>query len=248
MIPPVGRTRAWAMPGWSMLAWGMVMMGAGAGFAAITEDVLDCDGLTAADPIVVSLVRDHHRSWLTGLMRVLSDVAAPEVLAFAAALIGAGLAWRRITVAPLLLLGAAGIGSILMGAAVRLLVERPRPPVAWRAIGGDGFSFPSQHTMTAMSVAGMLAYLITASRPARWRPRRQRAAMTTVVWAGALLAATGVGFSRVYLGVHWPSDVACSGMLGAGWLAALIITSISWRAAGAAIGTARARAGRASGE
>src|SRR4051794_15662345 len=115
MISPIDRTRAWAMPGLSMAAWGTVMMGAGAGFAAIAEDVLDRDGLTGLDPTVVSLVREHRRSWLTGFMRVLTDVASPAVLAFAAALIGVWLAWRRLSIAPLVLLGAAGIGSILAG-------------------------------------------------------------------------------------------------------------------------------------
>ncbi|MFI8261213.1 phosphatase PAP2 family protein [Streptomyces sp. NPDC085665] len=117
---------------------------------------------------------------------------------------------------------AGALGFLLIAQAVRYAVmyavARPRPPVAdWAALA-TGFAYPSGHAATSALVAGLLAW-------AAWRTATPAAARLY----GALAAcwAVTVGLTRIYLGVHWPTDV-----LG-GWLYAL-----TWLTAAGAVAVA----------
>jgi membrane-associated phospholipid phosphatase len=93
-------------------------------------------------------------------------------------------------------------GGCLIGLAMNYAVGRERPvPDAWAGAAG-GPSFPSGHTTAATVAALLLAWAITrvvTARPAQ-----------VAVWVAAAAWAVGVGWSRVWLGVHWPTDVLCA--------------------------------------
>jgi undecaprenyl-diphosphatase len=77
----------------------------------------------------------------------------------------------------------------------------------------DSWSFPSGHSLNSMVVLGLLTVLAVRERPGRlWR--------TLIITLGTFLVLV-VGFSRVYLGVHWPSDVLAGWLIGALWLVLL---------------------------
>lgn len=98
-------------------------------------------------------------------------------------------------------------GAMLISDAVKLLVARPRPPIEHlQAV--SGYSFPSGH---ATQASAFWFSLVLALR-ARAQPRTVRLA-----GAGAVLLVTAVALSRVYLGVHYPSDVIAGILLGTGW-------------------------------
>jgi undecaprenyl-diphosphatase len=94
------------------------------------------------------------------------------------------------------------------------VISRPRPPVADWAGAASGASFPSGHTTAATLFALSAAWTIAARVPAGG-PRR-------AVWAGAAVYAAAVGWSRVWLGVHWPTDVAAGWLFGTAWTAGCI--------------------------
>jgi len=112
-------------------------------------------------------------------------------------------------------------------------IGRPRPPAADWAWHADGPALPSGHTTTSALVAGMICLAVSGGSSRR---RRQAGIALAVSWAAA------VGLTRVYLGVHWPSDVV------AGWLLAtalvLAVRAVLGRRQSAMAGRA-GRAGRA---
>ena len=123
--------------------------------------------------------------------------------------------------AGLLLAGTASLG-IYAGLLVNHLVGRARPPYEdwWGAAGGP--AFPSGHT-TVATVVGLSAAWALAQR---WSERRG------ALLAGAAAVALAVGWSRAWLGVHWPSDVVGGWLFGTAWAlgAALLLQRLRRRA------------------
>jgi Membrane-associated phospholipid phosphatase len=86
----------------------------------------------------------------------------------------------------------------------------------------ESFSFPSGHTLNSTAIIGALAYLTC------WLSRRLWVRVVAIIVSTAWIVA--MGLSRVYLGHHWPSDVALGWSLGLTWLAALIWAHRAWLA------------------
>jgi len=99
-------------------------------------------------------------------------------------------------------------GAMLISGWVKLLVSRPRPPVE-HLQGVTGSSFPSGH---ATQASAFWFSLVLAMPAAGTSPK-----LTRVAAGLALLIVLTVAASRVYLGVHYPSDVVAGMLLGAGW-------------------------------
>jgi membrane-associated phospholipid phosphatase len=147
---------------------------------------------------------------------------APRKLAAAVTATGVGVVPYLLAIVAGVIRGSGPYGRALMAvrAVVTLLgvqllrfglsvaVGRERPPAADWAVHVSGFAFPSGHTVTSATAAGLLLW-------AAWHRLHgaARAAVVTCVttWAVA------VGLSRVYLGVHWPTDVA------GGWLFTIVL-------------------------
>ena len=94
------------------------------------------------------------------------------------------------------------------------VIARARPPRADWAGAAAGASFPSGHTTAATMFALSCAWTAAARVPPGWSRR--------AVWAGAAAYAAIVGWSRLWLGVHWPTDVTAGWLFGAAWTAGCI--------------------------
>ncbi|MGB8956037.1 MAG: phosphatase PAP2 family protein [Tumebacillaceae bacterium] len=113
----------------------------------------------------------------------------------------------------LVLFVAAVGGSVILNTVLKHIIMRARPLESAIAME-DGFAFPSGHSMAAVALYGTLTYLLWKHVPAR----AGRVLMLLV----SLLMIEGIGWSRVYLGVHYPSDVIGGYLMSAAWLLAVI--------------------------
>ncbi len=165
----------------------------------------------ATDLQAVRDVAAHRSPAETELARVLSRLGSSLVIGFLA-LAGCLILYRRAGAAAAARLAISVGGAVVIFNADKLLVARPRPPVA-HLEAVTNFSFPSGHA--TLSAAFYLALLILSVA----RPGRGRRAAAAGVFVVALLL--GIAASRVYLGVHYPTDVAAGLTLGAAWAAAV---------------------------
>jgi undecaprenyl-diphosphatase len=172
---------------------------------------------TLASPLdrpVLRFAVEHRTAWLTSLMLAVTNLGAPALLVVVAAGLGwAWWAWRRTSL-PLVMLLSAWLGAEVLFNVAKLLVDRPRPPIAMAAEHFGGLAFPSGHATQAAAVWGMVGALAILSV----NTRRAK----TAVCATAVGLALVVGVTRIYLGAHWTSDVLGGWLLGALWTAAVV--------------------------
>jgi membrane-associated phospholipid phosphatase len=149
-----------------------------------------------------------------------STIVLPALVAVGAVVARGGRDYGR-RIASGLLLSLVASAGVYAEARVNALVGRARPPVAdWAGVAG-GSAFPSGHTTTATLFAASCAWALAARVPAGW-PRR-------AVCAGAVVYAAAVGWSRVWLGVHWPTDVIGGWLFGVAWMAGSIAVLLALR-------------------
>jgi undecaprenyl-diphosphatase len=119
-----------------------------------------------------------------------------------------------------LLVVSAVVAGTLFFELVKVLVQRPRPLLEDARIVQGGFSFPSGHSTVAATFYGTLAYLaIRNLQQYRWK-------VLVAMATGVLVLAIGV--SRIYLGVHYPSDVLAGWAAGALWVVLMIVADQFW--------------------
>lgn len=109
---------------------------------------------------------------------------------------------------------AGAIFVTLLNKTLKHMVQRPRPQEVVHLINEGGFSFPSGHSITSMFVYGLLIYLV------RTNVKNKTAA--NILTAALSFLAVCVGMSRVYLGVHYPTDVLAGWCLGIAVMTAMI--------------------------
>lgn len=112
------------------------------------------------------------------------------------------------------LLAVSTLGMMALSESLKVEYHRVRPPAYFAYDEPTNYSYPSGHADTSISFYGLLAWIATRYIPSR---AGRRAA-----WAAAAMLVLAIGFSRVYLGVHYPSDVLGGYALGLVYLSALI--------------------------
>ena len=152
--------------------------------------------------------------WLDGAAVLITRSAdAPVAFAVVTAAVVALLVWRRWVPAAML---AFTLAPALCNYALKELAARPRPEYAIMGLDPTSFSFPSGHAVFAAYFGGCLIHLAEGVIP--------NVGIRRGIQILAGLWAVGVGVSRVYLGVHWPSDVVGGFIFGG--LALLAATSL----------------------
>jgi membrane protein DedA with SNARE-associated domain/membrane-associated phospholipid phosphatase len=171
--------------------------------------VVNGSTLTGIDQTVLNSLKSLHTPWADHLMLVCSRLADARVITTLVIAVVIFLAWQRHWRSLVYWLAAVGFG-LLASTALKYGLQIPRPPNQVPGLGP--YSFPSGHTLRAMVIYGFLAVIIARSMRERWR---------WLPYSLAGLMIIPVALARLYLGVHWLSDVLGSITLGMCWVAIL---------------------------
>ena len=178
-------------------------------FLKASSEIEEKEGFPG-DDLVLRWVHGHATPALDTLNLWLSRVGGPLPMAGVSLCIGGWLLWRKQP-RPARFFGAAVGGAALLNLLAKGLLGRPRPAF-WLSLAPEtSSSFPSGHAMGSAALVLALGLLLVRGR-GHW-----------LAWGAGALFVAGVGFSRVYLGVHYPSDVLAGWTASVGWVTGLYL-------------------------
>lgn len=193
------------------------------GLAELTDDVLEHDTAWLDRTILLALRENDDPSdpigprWMHEVGRDITALGGGPVLALLTGIV-LGYLWARGRWRAGWVLAAGFVGSFLWTAILKAAIDRPRPRLVTHLTEVSSASFPSGHS--AMSAATYLALGMLLARA-----HEQRRVKVYLVCAMAFVVFL-VGVSRVYMGVHWPTDVLAGWALGTLW--AIAIWTLAW--------------------
>jgi len=174
-------------------------------FVNIALEITEPHAPTLDQPVLL-VIHAHASPMLDRLVPLLTDLGGVVVVALVAmGLIGWFVRRRQYRRALIMTLGVGGAAALNL--LLKAFFSRPRPELWPRLVNETNFSFPSGHAMATMALA---AALVAALWYTRWRIH---AIIMGVVYV--LI----IGLTRLYLGVHYPTDVIGGWLIGAAWIA-----------------------------
>ena len=179
-----------------------IACGLAAGFLALLFLVLQNMEIPF-DPFLQSVILEFRAPMMTRAMTLLTYTANWQFIT-GVCLILLILPWTRRF--PGLILSASPLFSTLLYKLIKEILQRPRPEEALHLIRQGGFSFPSGHAMTGLVFYGLVLYFFLSSI--------KNSSTRGVLLAVGVIYIFSIGFSRIYLGVHYPSDVLAGWCLG----------------------------------
>jgi membrane-associated phospholipid phosphatase len=182
-------------------------------FCEITESLISGDMFVAFDQWVARQMLYLRTTYVTSFMKTITDLGGIIIIAPCSVLASAYLFKKRLYGASTGL-AVAVIGGVILNNLLKMLFQRPRPLSESTLIAISGWSFPSGHAMNSIIFYGMIAYLLARGFPS-WGLR-------VVVVTAALSVSFIVGLSRIYLQVHYASDVMAGFAGGLFWLCVCI--------------------------
>ena len=203
-----------------MLGWFAAIVGCGILCGDLLRLVERPDGSTSFDSGITSWMVAHRTEALTRLARFLSAVGSQTILLPVAGVAALVLAGRRHLALAGLVVAAWG-GAIGLYTVIKHFVHRPRPPAHIWLTKVTSTSFPSGHATQSLATFAALAFVLAVLAP--------RAGSIAKVLA--LILAGAIGWSRVYLGVHWTTDVIAGWLIGAAWITIVFWVPSTTRAA-----------------
>ncbi|MBA2685562.1 MAG: phosphatase PAP2 family protein [Gemmatimonadaceae bacterium] len=181
-------------------------------FAALLDSVREHDVLVRRDQALADWFHLNGTPLGYRLNVIISLIGSPIAMAALFAVVVLYL-WRkkqRTLIAAWVL---SYVGGTILDGVMKEVIRRPRPEYATRFLHFNSWSFPSGHSMGSLIGFAMLAYTIIQIVPVK------SLAAETGIWAGAFIMVALVGYSRIYLSVHYLSDVIAGYTLGVLWLA-----------------------------
>jgi undecaprenyl-diphosphatase len=168
---------------------------------------------------LVTFAAEHRVLWLDHVMEVITALGSDQCLWAVVLLSGLVLRWISRSWWPLLILVLVLIGALSLDRVLKLTIARPRPPLYLRLVYENDWSFPSGHATKSAAVYVTVAYFIARTRARQF--------LKGIIYSLGVILLALIGVSRVYLGVHWPSDVLGGWVVGIIW--ATIVLAVSAR-------------------
>jgi membrane-associated phospholipid phosphatase len=185
----------------------------------LTFEVVTGSPTVGIDRRIIHLVATLRTPLLDQVMYLITFLASEQtVVVLSAVAVLVALIAGRFRSAVLVVL--AVVAGTLFFELLKLLVARPRPLLEDARIVQGGFSFPSGHSTVAATFYGTVAYLVIRNfRQNRWK---------VLLGVATALLVLAIGVSRIYLGVHYPSDVLAGWAAGALWVVLVMLADNVW--------------------
>jgi undecaprenyl-diphosphatase len=188
-------------------------------FFGIVEDYVGREKIIQSDIQTLNFVSTFRTVNLNQIMIFITDLGNGITITIAVIILSLififSKKWRFLKA----LLTSVIVGQIFVWI-IKNIIERPRPPITNALVSATSYSFPSGHAFVAISFYGLLTFFIIQSV--------KNKLFKIIIFLVGLILIISIGFSRIYLGVHWPSDVFASFAAGVAWLS-VIITSLKIR-------------------
>jgi len=169
--------------------------------------------ILSLDQSIFQLIQPMQAAWLTPIMTFITNVISPVTLPIFALIIIGWLIYRKRIEKAIVVIIALG-GGFALETILKILVARPRPPIG--LITETDFSFPSGHATLSIIFFSLMIYLFKdklKNKILKW----------SYVSTNVILCLL-VGFSRLYLGVHWFSDVIGGYVIGLLWVILILVS------------------------
>jgi undecaprenyl-diphosphatase len=193
-----------------VLLWGLLLaLSALLLFAWVAEEMLEGDTVQF-DSEVRSVVHQHSAAEVTTVMKALTILGSSTLMA-PLSVFTLALCYARREFHALKALAATFAGALLLELLLKEAFHRPRPVPFFDLPVPASFSFPSGHALFSFCFFAGIAVILS--------PRLKRPGAKLALWLVTSVLIFGIGFSRVYLGVHYPSDVLAGYLAGLVWVA-----------------------------
>jgi membrane-associated phospholipid phosphatase len=200
--------------GWHVAAYLAILSASVFAFAGLAQAVADDEAIARWDVQLNRWLHHHSSPALTRFFELLTT-AGGFLFLLLVAMGAAALLLSRRALAEASLVAVAFVGGQLLNGTMKVAFERPRPAFRDPQLSLHTFSFPSGHAMVSTAVYGALAIIVL-------RRLRSRSARMALLGAAILLVGL-IGFSRIYLGAHYVSDVLAGVTLGLAWLTLCVL-------------------------
>ena len=194
---------------------GIAAIGAGILFMELAEQIaLTASAVDLVDQAIHTWFGHERQAAMTALFSTATNVGGAIGQASLASAVAVALLVLKERASAIFVAVTVGTGALL-NVGLKMIYERARPDLASAIAAARGYSFPSGHAMDSFITLGALSYIALRQS---WPWAAKSAAL-----AVALTMAILVGVSRVYLGVHWASDIAGGWSAGTVWLTSAVV-------------------------